>query len=131
MFNASKIKAYKQTSSEFHGTWEYARITGDGSTSTLWDSGTTMAYLHHLITTHKGTTNIVQMLLQGRKESNSVPNVRNSSTIDVIKYEHAHGWNHSPALQRGIVLPFTVADVIHLVLPKSRIVAVFREPVSR
>ncbi|XP_063864619.1 carbohydrate sulfotransferase 15-like [Scylla paramamosain] len=132
LFNASKIKGYKQTSGELQDTWEYPRITGDGSTSTLWDSAPTMGYLHHLMTTHKGT-NIVQVLLQGRKESNSVPNVRNSSKIDAISYEHAHSheWNQSPAPQRGIVLPFTVADVIHLILPKSRIIAVFREPVSR
>lgn len=132
LFNASKIKEYKQTSGELQGMWEYPRITGDGSTSTLWDSGLTMSYLHHLMTTHKGT-NIVQVLLQGRKESNSVPNVRNSSKIEVIRYEyaHSHGWNQSSAPKTGVVLPFTVADVIHLILPKSRIIAVLREPVSR
>lgn len=32
---------------------------------------------------------------------------------------------------KGVVLPFTIADVIHSVLPKSRIIVVVREPVSR
>ena len=119
LFNASKIKGYKQTS-------------GDGRTSTLWNSGPTMGYLHHLMTLLKGT-NIVQVLLQGRKESNGVLNVRNSSTIDAIKYKqtHSHWWNHSPAPQRGIVLPFIVGDIIHLILSKSWTKAVFRELVSR
>lgn len=132
LFNASKIKGNKQTPGKLQGTWEYPSITGDGSTSTLWDSSQTMSYLHYLMTTHK-CSNIIKVLLQGRKEANSVPNVRNSSRIHAITYEHihTHGLNRSPAAQKGIVLPFTVADVIHLMLPRSRVIAVFREPVSR
>ena len=130
LFNASEIKRNKQALGEVQGVWEYPRITGDGSTSTLWDSGPSMNYLHHLITTHTPNP-INKVLLQGRKEANSVPNIRNSSNIHVIRYEYSHGYSHSPALKKGTVLPFTVADLIHLMLPKSRVITVFREPVSR
>lgn len=132
LFNASKIEGNKQTEGELPGVWEYPSITGDSSTSTLWDSGRTMSYLHYLMTTHD-YSNIIKVLLQGRKEANSVPNVRNSSKIQAITYEHihTHGLNQSPAAQVGTVLPFTVADIIHLTLPRARVIAVFREPVSR
>lgn len=45
--------------------------------------------------------------------------------LQEFKYHQDH------SSEDGIVLPFTVADVIHSVLPKSRIIAVIREPVSR
>lgn len=131
LFNASKIQEEKQKSSEPQGTWEYPRITGDGSTSTLWDSSQTMSYLHHLITTHKHK-NITKVLFSGRNEANTFPDSKKSSKIHSIIYEHyINGSNRSSATQSGVVLPFTVADTIHLVLPKSRIIAVFRDPISR
>lgn len=131
LFNASKIQEEKRRSSKLQGTWEYPRITGDGSTSTLWDSSQTMSYLHHLITTHKHK-NITKVLLSGRNEANFSPDSKKSLKIHSVKYEqNMNGSNQSSAAWSGVVLPFTVADTIHLVLPKSRIIAVFRDPISR
>lgn len=132
LFNASKIQEDRRIPSEIQGTWEYPRITGDGSTSTLWDSSQTMNYLHHLMTTHK-KKNITDVLLSGRKAGISFPDSTNLSDVHHSTYKHVNtnGINQSSPARNSVVLPYTVADTIHLVLPKSRVIAVFREPISR
>lgn len=131
-FNASKIQEGKEKSGELQGPWEHPRITGDGSTSTLWDSSQAMNYLHHIITTNKHR-NITEVMLSRRNGAITFPDSENVSNIHYSDYEQIKisGTIQSSAAQKGVVLPFTVADTIHLVLPMSRIIAVFREPISR
>ncbi|XP_071531292.1 carbohydrate sulfotransferase 15-like [Panulirus ornatus] len=139
VFNASRIEEERTDLRDASQGWFHEKITGDGSTSTLWDSSLTMSYLHKIMagSMHKPIT---KYLLSRRHGSNSLSNtqtyslkikeaedgvyVNDEENLQEFKYHQYHN-------EDGIVLPFTVADVIHSVLPKSRIIAVIREPLSR
>ncbi|XP_042227506.1 carbohydrate sulfotransferase 15-like isoform X2 [Homarus americanus] len=140
VFNASKIEGETINSFEAPHKWFHEKITGDCSTSTLWDSSATMSYLHSVMS--GDVHEFITRKLLARRLVSTFTSVKNSSHAKInssentrvndvdehlqeFKYPQYHG------TQDGIVLPFTVADAIHSVLPKSQIIAVIREPVSR
>ncbi|CAL4068536.1 unnamed protein product, partial [Meganyctiphanes norvegica] len=119
-------------------TQVYEKITGDGSTSTLWDSSRTMQVLEEMF---QRDGILEQELLSRRKSSE-----KNFSHSFHFKKEHLSFINEDEGVhtdkdyrleknnnknEKSVVSPFTVADVIHSIIPNSRIIAVLREPVSR
>ena len=119
-------------------TQVYEKITGDGSTSTLWDSGRTMEVLEEMFQ----RDGILEQELLSRRKS-SLMNSSHSfqfkkehlNFINEEEYEHTNNVysneNNIDKDDRIVVSSFTVADVIHSIIPNSRIIAVLREPVSR
>ncbi|XP_042885797.1 carbohydrate sulfotransferase 15-like isoform X1 [Penaeus japonicus] len=144
LFNyaASKIEEQWVFSGErqFH-----ERITGDGSTSTLWDSSQTMTYLYSVldesdvdelvmdyVAKRNGSWHVMNNngFIKGRtKKFNCCYSGSYDGDYNARVEKVTYSQNYS--IQPGAVLPVTVADVIHSVIPKSKIIAVIREPVSR
>lgn len=131
----------------------HEKITGDGSTSTLWDSSPTMTYLYSTLNKISGEKlfqlffakrdglghqqkNLRVKSLTSENNENQITDPegccfsRQNSRRDYTDYERTL-YSQVYSIQPGVVLPITTADVIHSVLPKSRIIAVIREPVSR
>ncbi|KAK3866730.1 hypothetical protein Pcinc_027766 [Petrolisthes cinctipes] len=119
------------------------KITGDGSTSTLWDSSPTMRYLQTILTSRPNQA-VIQRLLAMRNNNKS----KHFDVKNVMRFDEYQYVKKTPVIYRrkkdsddsddggddddkGIVLPFTVADVIHSVLPKAQIIVVVREPIAR
>lgn len=136
LFNTTKIEEAEEAKTLPNITltsWASKRITGDSSTSTLWDSSPSMGYLHSFLTSHPDQS-VFQRLLEKRHNSSNLPgNMRNWMLFEMYEYEleYSNGIKSKYDHSKGVVLPFTVADVIHSVLPKSRMIAVIREPISR
>ncbi|KAK7080940.1 Carbohydrate sulfotransferase 15 [Halocaridina rubra] len=149
LFSGAASDIEESTSSA--GLPYHGKITGDGSTSTLWDSGPTMNYLYSAYN-HSALEKLIQgffILREGIKpqhnlsKQNFVENyeshnldiegccfARQRSRDDYKNYErtlYKQNNSHYP----GVVLAITAADVVHAMLPKAKIVAVIREPVSR
>lgn len=138
VFNAPKIEENTRCDKTLH-RWSNEKITGDGSTSTLWDSSSTMSYLYKIMSSD--TQSISGKLFSRWHISHSVfektsgyvgmntrhdPKSKNViQNLQEVKYLQYYQYKDE------VVLPFTVANVIHSVLPNSRIIAVIREPVSR
>ncbi|XP_064084143.1 LOW QUALITY PROTEIN: carbohydrate sulfotransferase 15-like [Macrobrachium nipponense] len=132
----------------------HQKITGDGSTSTLWDGSPTMNYMYS--TLNKNSTKKVLQLFFNKREGFS-RQIRSSETESVTEDDARQNqsrdfegccfsnatskgdytdvertlYRQLFSIQPGVVLPVTTADIIHAVLPKSRIIAVIREPASR
>ncbi|KAK4326104.1 hypothetical protein Pmani_003357 [Petrolisthes manimaculis] len=140
------------------------KITGDGSTSTLWDSSPTMRYLQNILTSrpnqaviqrllamrnnnkskHFDVKNVMQfdeyqyviktpVIYRRKKDSDDKRENNEDDSYDKVKKNTAdrREKDNDGDDDKGIVLPFTVADVIHSVLPKSQIIVVVREPIAR
>ncbi|XP_068226100.1 carbohydrate sulfotransferase 15-like [Palaemon carinicauda] len=132
----------------------HQKITGDGSTSTLWDGSPTMNHMYSTLNKNS-TRKVLQLFFNKREgfthqlrgsgtESSAEADDRLNQRKDfegccfsnpASKGDYADSertlYRQLFSIQPGIVLPVTTADIIHAVLPRSRIIAVIREPASR
>lgn len=151
LFNYAATKIEEQWvlsgNKQFH-----ERITGDGSTSTLWDSSQTMTYLYSVL----DDSDVDELVMDYvAKRNGSLKRARVNGVLNNVfikgrtkrdRFDCCYDgskdgdfnarvekvtYSQNYSIQPGAVLPITVADVIHSVIPNSRIIAVIREPVSR